>query len=62
MIKLDPRKLAYDVKPEESAIFMDGSHLVGLAFQHFAADPRVLSWIDGVIRECTGVKKSIRVS
>lgn len=62
MMKLDVSRLVYDVKPDESIIFMDGHDLVGLAFRNFCGDARVIRWVDEVIKECVGVKKSIRVS
>jgi hypothetical protein len=62
LMKLDASMLVHDVGPNDSVILMDGSQLVGLTFRNFCGDPRVVHWVDEVIRECVGAKKSIRVS
>lgn len=62
MMKLDEAKLKYDVKPNESVMFMNGSRIVLLTLRNFCGDPRVVQWVDEVIKECVGVKRSVRVS
>jgi hypothetical protein len=62
LMKLDASMLVHDVGPNDSVILMEGSRLVGLTFRNFCGDPRVVHWVDDVIRECVGAKRSVRVS
>jgi hypothetical protein len=59
---LYPARLAYDIREEESIIFMDGEDIILVVLREFCKDNRVLRWADEIVRECVGAKRSIRVS
>jgi hypothetical protein len=59
---VDLGRLKYDVKPDESGIFYDGEGIAFFVLRNFCKDPEVLEWVDGVVKECVGVKRSVRVS
>jgi hypothetical protein len=62
LMHLDFQQLAYDVGPTESIIFRDKGELELAIFRNFCEDTETLAFVDRVILESVGVKKSIRVS
>jgi hypothetical protein len=59
---VDLGRLEYDVKTWESGIFYDGEEIVVLVLRDFCKERGVLEWVDGIVKECVGLKKSVRVS
>lgn len=62
MMALDPALLAFDVDATESRIFTtESGELAGIVLRDFCLDEAALAWLDQVVLEAVGVRKSIRV-
>lgn len=65
LLKLDSSKLQYTVGEHESAIIQDAKtdDVIGIVIRDFSNNnPRLLNWINGIIEENTGERRSVRVS
>jgi hypothetical protein len=62
MMALNPALLAFDVDASESRIFVTKQgELVAIILQDFCTSEEALAWLDAVVLETVGVRKSIRV-
>lgn len=62
--KLNPKRLQHTVEAHESAIIRDTKtdDIIGIVIRNFTNNnQRLLDWIDGIIAENTGSRKSVRV-
>jgi hypothetical protein len=62
LMLLDDSKLEHEVYANRSEIYVDKGEIILIVLRDFCKDPRVVQWVDNIIRECISVKKSIRVS
>ncbi|KAF8228512.1 hypothetical protein L208DRAFT_1291263 [Tricholoma matsutake] len=62
MMALDPALLAFDVDASESRIFVTKQgELVAIVLRDFCTSEEALVWLDAVVLETVGVRKSIRL-
>ncbi|KAF8230741.1 hypothetical protein L208DRAFT_1280486 [Tricholoma matsutake] len=62
MMALDPALLAFDVDASESCIFVTKQgELVAIVLWDFCTSEEALMWLDAVVLETVGVRKSIRL-
>lgn len=61
--QLDPTKLNYTVKKNESVIIRDSTskEIVCVVIRDFCGKPKLLEWVNGVIMENSEGRKSVRV-
>lgn len=62
--QLDPEKLQYTVQADESVIIRDfaTNEIIGVVIRNFSnGNRRLLEWINGIIMENNGIRRSVRV-
>lgn len=65
LLKLDPNRLQHTVNKNESVLIRDKrtGELIGLILRNFTGNnQRLLEWVNGIIAENTGIRRSVRVS
>ena len=62
-IRVQLDRLKYDVKEDESIIFVDADGKIVLAiFRNFVGNHFIINWLDSIAKEAVKARKSIRVS